>query len=136
MYTYCGNPVEGVYRRHPGTGSVLQLILISWMGNTRREESVEGIKQTRGLTAGRRPPDNGVGNAHPHDGYEAHGDPSLETRLLVLYSLLKKRRDRLYTRLIRASLPCQPASQPTGWATIHRYTHLNNNVMKTSTTIL
>ena len=68
----------------PGTGSVPQLILISWMGNTWQEERVEGLKQSRGLTAGRRPTDNGEGDAQPHDGYEAHGDPSLETLMLNL----------------------------------------------------
>ncbi|CAL8377408.1 unnamed protein product [Boreogadus saida] len=40
----------------PGTGNVLQLIVISWMGNSRPEESAEGIKQSGGLTARKRPP--------------------------------------------------------------------------------
>ncbi|CAL8283714.1 unnamed protein product [Boreogadus saida] len=56
----------------PGTWNVLQLIVISWMGTSR----LEGIKQSRGLMAGERPPGEGVGDAEPRNSYVAHGDPS------------------------------------------------------------
>ncbi|CAL8388077.1 unnamed protein product [Boreogadus saida] len=60
----------------PGTWNVLQLIAISWMGTSRLEERAGSIRQSGGLTAGERPPGEGVGDAQPRNSYVAHGDPS------------------------------------------------------------
>ncbi|CAL8258528.1 unnamed protein product [Boreogadus saida] len=97
-----------------GTGSTLQLVLISWMGNTRREERVEGLKESRGHNGRRRPTDKGEGGVQPNDGYEARGDPSPETLVHCLtYPVVNKRRVRLYTRLdVFTYRDNQPPSQP------------------------